>query len=89
MIYSNEQTLKNLILKVNIYFPRLKLVKTEYIDWKKKIDDGLKQINLIEDEQIIQHYKPFYEVRTKTTRFVFYFIMLLFIFPIAIKSKIK
>lgn len=32
------------------------------MDWKKKINDGLKQINSIEDKQIIEQYQPFYEV---------------------------
>ncbi|CAF0997782.1 unnamed protein product [Rotaria magnacalcarata] len=40
---------------------QLKLVKLDYADWKKKIDDGLKQIDSIEDKQIIEQYKPFYE----------------------------
>ncbi|CAF0774445.1 unnamed protein product [Adineta steineri] len=40
---------------------QFKLVKAEYIDWKKKIDDGLKQINFLQDEQIIKQYKLFYE----------------------------
>ncbi|CAF4810781.1 unnamed protein product, partial [Rotaria socialis] len=40
---------------------QLKLVKLDYADWKKKIDEGLKQINSIEDKQIIEQYKPFYE----------------------------
>ncbi|CAF1232895.1 unnamed protein product [Adineta ricciae] len=40
---------------------QLKLAKIEYVEWKKKIDDGLKQINSFNDEQIIKQYKPFYE----------------------------
>ncbi|CAF0749120.1 unnamed protein product [Rotaria sordida] len=40
---------------------QLKLVKSEYMDWKNKIDNGLKQINSIADKQIIEQYKPFYE----------------------------
>jgi hypothetical protein len=57
-----------LILKPIFIFLRFKLVKTEYIDWKKKIDDGCKQMNSIEDEQIIEQYKSFYEVKKKKKR---------------------
>ncbi|CAF4385405.1 unnamed protein product, partial [Rotaria sp. Silwood2] len=40
---------------------QLKLVKSEYMDWKHKIDNGLIQINSIEDKQINEQYKSFYE----------------------------
>ena len=61
--------------KLNIYFSRLKLVKLAYSDWKKKIDDGLKQINSIEDKQIIEQYKPFYQVwKRKQILILFFFL---------------
>ena len=41
---------------------RLKSIRNEYIEWKKKIDDGRKLIETMVDEQIIEQYKPFYEV---------------------------
>ena len=41
---------------------RLKLIKNEYVEWKKKIDDGRKLIETLADEQIIEQYKSFYEV---------------------------
>ncbi|CAF0948549.1 unnamed protein product [Rotaria sp. Silwood1] len=43
---------------------QLKLLKVGYIDWKNKIDNGLIQINSMEDKQIIEQYKPFYEQST-------------------------
>ncbi len=50
---------------------RLKSVKTEYIQWKKKIDDGFKQMNSIDDKQIIEQYKSFYQVRKTKTEILF------------------
>jgi hypothetical protein len=66
MIYSKIK--ENFFSITNIYFSRLKLIKTEYIEWKKKIDDGRKQIPTMDDEQITEQYKPFYEVKKETKR---------------------
>jgi hypothetical protein len=77
MIYSKNKIF-SIHSKTNIdLFLRFKLVKADYIDWKKKIDDGLKQMNSIEDEQIIEQYKSFYEVKKKNDEkknFIFIFI---------------
>lgn len=60
----DEATFRTLM---SVFF-RLKLVKIEYVEWKKKIDDGLKQINSLNDEQIVKQYKPFYAVRRRKTK---------------------
>lgn len=50
----------------NIYFYfsiRLSAIRTEYGEWKKKIDDRYKEINSMNDEEIVRQYKPFYDVK--------------------------
>ena len=53
---------------------RLEAVKMEYQNWRKKIVDGLKEINAMEIAQIIERYKPFYQVRESKRIFCFIFV---------------
>ena len=53
-----------------MHFSRLKLVKIEYMAWKKKMGNSFKQMNSIEDKQVVQEYKLFYEVRTSNEHFI-------------------
>jgi len=74
MIYSRKKKKQIFVFHLNFIFSRLKSVKIEYIHWKKKIDDGFKQMNSIDDEQIIEQYKSFYQVRKKQNKLNFIFI---------------
>lgn len=41
---------------------RFKATKSEYAEWKKRIEDGRKHIQLSTDQSITQQYKSYYDV---------------------------